>query len=134
MLVAKGFDEGKKTCESRLSTTGKPVGIRMAADRSTIKADPNDLSYISVEIVDSKGNVVPSVDNLEVSYELTGSATIAAIGNGNASDMSSFQQNHKKVYQGRGLVIVRPTGVPGKIILKAKAVGLADSSIEIVAK
>jgi len=32
------------------------------------------------------------------------------------------------------LVIVRPTGVPGKIILKAKAVGLADSSIEIVAK
>jgi len=128
-LVAKGFDDGKETCSTDLKTTGKPVEIRLVADRNTIKADQNDLSYISVEIVDAKGNVVPPIDDLEVTYQLTGNATIAAVGNGNASDMSSFQQNHKQVFQGRGLVIVRPKASAGKIILKASANGLKNGQI-----
>jgi beta-galactosidase len=128
-LVAKGFDDGKETCSTDLKTTGKPVEIRLVADRNTIKADQNDLSYISVEIVDAKGNVVPPIDDLEVTYQLTGNATIAAVGNGNASDMSSFQQNHKQVFQGRGLVIVRPKASAGKIILNASANGLKNGQI-----
>ena len=83
----------------------------MVADRKTIKADLNDLSYVSAEIVDEKGNVVPYIDDTEITYQLTGNATIAGVGNGSFDDASSFQQNHKKVYQGRGLVIIRPNGV-----------------------
>ena len=130
-LVAKGFDGGKETCSTTLKTTGKPIGIRLVADRSTIKADMNDLSYVNVEIVDNNGNVVPSVDDLEVTYQLTGNATIAGVGNGSASDMSSFQQNHKKVFQGRGLVIVRPKGNEGTVTLKATATGLKDGLVQI---
>jgi len=133
-LVAKGFDGGKETCSTTLKTTGNPVGIRLVADKSTIKADLNDLSYVSVEIVDSKGNVVPWVDDMEVTYQLTGDATIAGVGNGSASDMSSFQQNHKKVYQGRGLVIVRPKSNGGTVSLKASATGLKDGLVQIIMK
>jgi beta-galactosidase len=89
---------------------------------------------VSVEIVDSKGNVVPSVDDLEVTYQLTGNATIAAVGNGSASDMSSFQQNHKKVFQGRGMVIIRPEGNGGTLTLKASATGLKDGLVQITMK
>lgn len=131
-LVAKGFDGGKQTCSSTLKTTGKPVGIRLVADRKTIKADLNDLSYISVEIIDENGNVVPSIDDMEVTYQLNGNATIAGVGNGNAADMSSFQQPKKKVFQGRGLVIIKPRGTPGKITLKANATGLKEGSVEII--
>ncbi|MEP7107198.1 MAG: glycoside hydrolase family 2 TIM barrel-domain containing protein [Ferruginibacter sp.] len=133
-LTAKSFDGEKETGSDALSTTGKPVAVRLVADRSTINANPNDLSHVGVEIIDEKGNVVPYVDELEVTYQLTGNATIAGVGNGNFADMSSFQQNHKKVFQGRGLVIIRPNGSPGKIILKAKAEGLAENSIEIITK
>ena len=133
-LVAKGFDNGKKTCEIILTTTGKPEGIRLVADRTTINADLNDLSYVNVEIIDAKGNVVPNVDDLEVTYQLTGNATIAGVGNGNVADMSSFQQNKKKVYQGRGLVIVKPNGVAGKITIKASATGLKTASVDIISK
>jgi len=133
-LVAKGFDNGKETCSTNLKTTGNPVGIRLVADRSTIKADLNDLSYVSVEIVDSKGNVVPWVDDMEVTYELMGNATIAGVGNGSASDMSSFQQNHKKVFQGRGMVIVRPKGNEGTVTLKASANGMKDGLVQITMK
>ena len=133
-LVAKTYDGGKETGESSLSTAGKPVGIRLVADRNTIKADPNDLSFVNVEIVDDKGNLVPSVDGQEITYQLSGNATIAAIGNGGPDDMSSFQQNHKKVYRGRGLVIVRPKGSPGKMILTATGKNLKTGSVEITAK
>jgi beta-galactosidase len=131
-LVAKGYDGGKLIGTNTLKTTGKPSGIRLVADRSTINADLNDLSYVNVEVIDEKGNVVPNVDDLEVTYQLTGNATIAGVGNGNVADMSSFQQNHKKVYQGRGLVIIRSNGVAGKITLKANATGLKEGFVEIL--
>jgi len=134
ILIAKGYDEGKQTCSNTLKTVSRPAGIRLVADRSKINADPNDLSYVSVEIIDAKGNVVPNVDDLDVSYQLLGNATIVGAGNGNAADMSSFQQNHKKVYQGRGMVIIRSNGTPGKIILKARANGITDGSTEIVSE
>ena len=114
-----------------MSTIGKPSSIRLVADRSKIKADRNDLSYVSVEIIDEKGHVVPWVDGLEITYWLTGDATITGVGNGSFEDMSSFQQNHKKVFQGRGLVIVRPNAKKGIVILRATANRLKDGSVQI---
>jgi len=133
-LVAKSYDNGNETGSSSLTTTGKPVAIRLIADRSTIKADPNDLSYVSAEIVDEKGNVVPYIDDIEITYALTGNATIAGVGNGSFDDASSFQQNHKKVYQGKGLAIIRPDGKTGTATLTASAKGLKDDVVKIVIK
>nr|WP_314835229.1 glycoside hydrolase family 2 TIM barrel-domain containing protein [uncultured Flavobacterium sp.] len=133
-LVAKGMTRGKVVCTNTLTTAGKAVGIRLVADRGTINADFNDLSYVNVEVIDSKGNVVTNIDDLEITYQLSGNATIAGVGNGNAADMSSFQQPKKKVYQGRGLVIVRSNGTAGKITLKATANNLKAATIDIVTK
>lgn len=134
VLVAKGYTEGKLVASTTLKTAGKPAAIRLVADRKKIKADRNDLFYVSVEIVDDSGNIVTSVDDLEVNYAITGAGELAGVGNGNPDDVSSFQQPRKKVFQGRGLVIVRPKGQSGKISLTAKAVGLKECSIEIVTK
>jgi beta-galactosidase len=131
MLVAKTYDNGKETGSNRLSTTGKPVGILLTPDRNSIKADLNDLCYVQVEVVDEKGNVVPYINDIEISYSLTGNAGIAAVGNGKVDDMSSFQVHHKKVYHGKGLVIIRPTGNIGIVDLKATANGLKDGLTQI---
>lgn len=133
-LVAKSYDNGKKIGSSSLITAGKPVAIRLIADRSAIKSSSNDLCYINAEIVDEKGNVVPYIDDIEITYQLNGNATIAGVGNGSFDDASSFQQNHKKVYQGRGLAIVRPDGKTGAATLRASAKGLKDGLIKIVIK
>jgi beta-galactosidase len=132
-LVAKTFDDERLTGADTLKTTRKPVAIRLIADRKTINASPDDLSYISAEIIDEDGNVVPNVDN-EITYAITGNATLAAVGNGNYEDATSFQQHIKKVFHGKGLAIIRPTGSKGTAILKATAVGLKGGLIEIVVK
>ena len=133
-LVAKGYTDGKEVASTVLKTTGQPVAIRLKADRTKIKANPNDLSYVSVEVVDAEGNVVPYVDNIEINYSISGNGEIVGVGNGNTEDVSSFQQPKKKVFQGKGQVIIRPKGSSGKIVLKATANGLKGNSIEIVTK
>ena len=133
-LVARCFDNGMETASQTLETTGKPAAVRLIADRTKIRADRNDLSYVRAEIIDSKGNIVPDADDIVVNFEVTGNGKVAGVGSGNPRDMSSFKQSRKKAYQGICLAIVRPDTIPGKINVKATAEGLKEASVLITAK
>jgi beta-galactosidase len=133
-LVARCFDDGKETSSQTLRTTGKPAAIKLFADRSKIRADRNDLSYVRAEIIDSNGNIVPDADDIVVNFEVTGNGKVAGVGSGNPRDMSSFQQPKKKAYQGICLAIIRPETTPGKISVRATAEGLKEASLTITAK
>lgn len=131
-LVARGMTDGEEDGNSTLKTAGTPTAIRLKAERPTVTANPNDLSYIHVEVVDQDGNVVPGIDDLEITYEVSGAASLAAVGNGNHRDMSSFQSGRKTVYHGIGMAIVRPEGLPGTFTLRARATGLVGDSLEVL--
>ena len=130
-LVAHCYEGDKEIASETLITAGKPVAIKLKADRQNIKASKNDLAYIAVEIVDAAGNVVPSIDDELIKYQITGNGILAGVGNGNPRDMNSFQKPEKKVFQGRGIVIVQPTGRAGSISIKAEAEGLKGSILTI---
>jgi beta-galactosidase len=130
-LTARCYDNGVETSSETIKTVGKPTAIRLSADRSTIKADRNDLSYVMVDIIDSEGNLITYDDNTLVNFEISGNGKIVGVGSGSFSDMSSFQQPRKKVWHGKCLVIVRPEVTPGKIVIKAKSEGLKEISLEI---
>lgn len=134
LLIAKSYRGDKLTGTDTLRTTGKPFALRLIADRATIKADRNDLSYVKAEVVDENGLIVPYVDNIVVKYYLQGTGEIAGVANGNPYDATSFQKHEKKVFHGKGLVIVRPTGGKGVATLTATAKGLKGSTIQITIK
>ena len=96
-----------------------------------IKADRNDLSYVSVEITDKRGNVVPNAI-IPVEFTTSGPGKIAASGNANPSDTSGFQKPGCNTFRGRGLVILRPNGPEGKVVLRAKASGLKPAKITVI--
>lgn len=130
-LVARCYDGDKEVASETLTTAGKPVSIRLKADRNTIKANKNDLAYIAVEIVDEAGNIVPNIDDKLIKYQVTGNGTLAGIGNGNPRNMSSFQKPEKKVFQGKGLVVIKPTEKAGNIKIVAQAEGLKEGVLTI---
>jgi len=132
-LIARCYDNGMETASQIIETTGKTLAIRLIADRARIKADRNDLSFVSAEIIDSKGNVVPSANDIMVTFKVSGKGEIAGVGSGNPRDLSSFQQPGKKAFQGRCLAIVRPKTTPGKIYLRATAEGLKEALLTISA-
>ena len=114
-----------------IKTVGKPATIRLSADRSTIKADRNDLSYVMVEITDADGNVIPNADNVLVNFEISGNGKSVGVGSGSPTDMSSFQQPRKKTWQGRCLVILRAGREGGTVRLSSSSPGIAGAEVEI---
>jgi len=130
-LIARCFDNGIETASQVLQTTGNPFAIRLVPDRTGIKANRNDLAYIRAEIIDSDGNIVPDADNVIVNFKVSGKGMLTAVGSGNPSDMSSFQQPRKKAYQGICLAIISPETTPGKIKIRASSEGLKKATITI---
>ncbi|MXV52250.1 DUF4982 domain-containing protein [Pedobacter sp. HMF7647] len=113
-----------------LKTVGKPFKLRLTADRRRIDNSRNDLSYISVEVLDENDQLVPDAV-MPVNFSISGAAEIAAIGNGNPKGMQSFRQLNHDTYQGRCLVIVRPVGKSGAVNLLTNARGLQPGKLEI---
>ena len=117
-LKAIGIRDGKAVAESILTTAGKPAALRITADRSTVQADGQDLSYLLVEAVDAQGRVQLHADH-EIAFSIEGPGTIAAVGNGDGEDQASYQSNRRKLFEGRALVVVRTSRQTGAIVVKA---------------
>jgi beta-galactosidase len=129
-LKAIGLIQGKAVAEKILNTSGAPKKLKLTADREKIRADRNDLSYVTVEIVDAAGQRVPNAE-ISVRFTVTGAGELAAQGSATPNEPASFKVPVRKTWQGRGLVILRPKGDSGKITLKAEADGLKPAAIAV---
>lgn len=129
-LKAVNVEDGKETSAFELKTAGVPAAIRLIADRSNIKANRDDLSYVTVEIVDANGLVVPAAET-SVRFLVDGAGELAAVGSANPKNPASFHQEQCKTFNGKCLAIVRPKGQKGIVKLKATAQGLKPAQIVI---
>lgn len=132
-LKAVGFKNGKKIASQVLRTLGPAKTIRLAVDRSAIRADRADLAFVTVEILDASGKVLPDATNL-VHFKLTGPGELAAVGSGAPNVMESFRQPQHSTYHGRALAILRPSGTAGTLVLRAEADGLSSGEIKVRVK
>ncbi len=129
-LKAISTKKGKIVLQREIHTAGIPAKIILQPDRTRIKADGKDLSFVTVKIVDAKGNMVPKADNL-VHFDLSGPGVIAGVDNGKQTDHEPFQANYRKAYNGLCLVIIQSKDKDGKITLTATSKGLQTQVISI---
>jgi beta-galactosidase len=130
-LKAVGYDSKNKIINSaQLATASNPESIKLTADRTIIKANNQDLSYVTVELLDAKGNLNPTAENL-VQFKIDGPGTIAGVGNANPVSLESYQQPQRKAWNGKCLVIIKSGATPGKITLTASADHMKSTSINI---
>ena len=132
-LKAVGIRGDRAVAESILTTVGKPVRLRLTADRAVVQADGQDLSFITVEALDAEGRFQPNADQ-EVQFAISGPGAIAAVGNGDGEDSASYQSDRRKLFQGRALVVVRTSRQSGAITVTATTHGLSDGSVTIQTK
>jgi len=132
-LKAVGYIGKKQIKVAELKTTEDPAEIHMLADRNSLKADGQDLSYVTVEITDAKGNKHPKAENL-VTFEIEGPGEIIAVGNANPLSLESYQQPQRKAWQGKCLVILKSEKQAGNIVLTATSVNLKSAIINIEVK
>ncbi len=122
-LKALAYQNGSEIGSVSLTTTGKAHKLILTPDRPKLKASRDDLSYVMVSVMDEQGRTVPDAV-IPVSFTISGAGEIAAVGNANPKDVASFRQPRRNTFHGKCLVVVRPTGKPGQIELRADSPGI----------
>jgi beta-galactosidase len=132
-LKAISRKAGKTVLEQEIHTAGQAAKLILSADRNQIKADGNDLSFVTVKVVDKDGNLIPDAAN-RIDFSLVGNGTITGVDNGSQVSHESFKANYRKAFNGLALVIVKAGKTGSTLQLRASSTGLQDASIEIQLK
>ena len=127
-LKAVSKKSGKIVLTKEIKTAGKPARIELIADKTNLKAGGNDLSFITVRILDKNGNLVPHADNL-VEFSISGNGKIAGTDNGYQADTISLKSKKRKCWKGMALAIIQSTEKKGNITLTATSGGLPPATI-----
>ena len=130
-LHVVAYRNGRRWAEDTMKTTGAPTKLTLKADRTRIKADGEDLSFVTVMVSDSNGLLVPGSRN-RLRFEISGPGEIVATDNGDATNLESFQAKERNAYNGLCLVVIRSRrAMPGQIKLRAQSPGLNGAEIVI---
>jgi beta-galactosidase len=129
-LKAVSRKNGKTVLTKEIKTAGKPAKIQLVADRKNLKANGEDLSFITVKVLDDQGNLVPYADDL-INFTIKGEGFIAAVDNGLQTSKEPFKASYRKAYNGQCLVIVQTKEKKGTIVLRANAKGLQTASVSL---
>lgn len=121
---------GKVVKEQVIKTAGRASQLRMTPDRERIRANGEDLSFITVEVLDKNGNPCPTADN-NIRFEIEGTGFIAGVDNGSPISLERFKADHRKAFNGKCLVVVQSNGDIGNIRIVAKADGLSSAEASV---
>ncbi|WP_432564167.1 glycoside hydrolase family 2 TIM barrel-domain containing protein [Kineococcus sp. SYSU DK003] len=128
-LEAVAFRDGVEVGRTTLSTAGA-AGLTAHADRTVLRADDTDLSFLSVELRDSAGHLVTG-DDREVSVTVTGAAVLAGMCSARPATTERFDQNTWRTFDGRALAVVRPTA-PGAAQVRVSSPLLDDVVLDLL--
>lgn len=93
--------EGLEAARETIVTAGKPHHLEI--EWANAHENPEQICYVTVKVVDKKGNLCPDADNL-IRYEGNG---FVAAANGDAACLDSFVQPHMHAFHGQCTFIIR---------------------------
>jgi beta-galactosidase len=141
-LRAVAMRAGKVVAEDRVETTSAPARLELTVDRPVVRADGQDLAFVTVRVVDAKGRLVRAeargAGNL-VRFTLGGGGAIAGIDNGDPTNHEPFvgatpSAAQHRAFNGLALVVIRAPRSAGMMTLHAQADGFAPVSITVKAR
>ncbi len=129
-------EQGNVAGEKTLRTAGKPARLELetwtqgaTASESVptlktaqgaqpaLKADGNDLAFVTVSLLDKKGTLVPDAAD-QLRFEVKGAGTFRAVCNGDATSIEQFTKPTMKLFNGQLVVVVQAARQKGDLTLK----------------
>ena len=132
-LEAVAYRGGKAVARHALETTGKAVRIVAEPDNTDWQADGQDLQHIRLRAVDSKGRTVLTYQD-ELQFSVSGDASIVAVTNGDINSHELNVTDHRQLWQGQAMVILRAGTKPSAITLTTKSKTLKPVTTKLQTK
>ena len=103
-----------------LKTAGEPARLRLTPNRTTMTADGQSLTFITVEVVDKQGTPVPEA---AISCEaiVKGAGTLLAFASADLKDTEPYTSPRVKTWKGRALLVVRSTQKKGSVSVSIRS-------------
>lgn len=141
-LEAVAKTNGKVVARHKIETTGKAVALQIVADKpadpkkGTWKADGIDLEHLRVIAVDSKGRrVQTAMGDVKITLDKAdGVASLLAMSSGNMKSDELSVVDHRILYKGSVLAILRAGTKPGTITVTASCEGMKPAKIKLTTK
>ena len=122
--------EGRQVEEKVVRTAGKPHHLVLTANRTSLEANGDDLAYITIQVADKEGNIVPT-DSRRVKYTVAGAGSFEATANGDPTCLLPFQKREMDLFSGAATAIVRSAEQAGVIRFTVSAAGVKSATIEL---
>lgn len=113
-----------------LQTASEPQQVRLTADRVELRADGQDLCFVTVELLDGNGTLCPNADNL-LQFTVSGPASLLAVGNANIKDTDRYNDHSHRVWRGRALAVLRMADIAGDVSLSVTGEGLKPVTLKL---
>ncbi len=121
-------DEGISYQRSRYSF-GDSAEIKLSCEKTSLKADGEDVAAIVIFTVDENG--VP-VDNARdrINISVSG-ARLIGFDNGDSTDYDSYKSPCRKLFGGKAIVFVASSDVAGTAVIRAEAPNLKPAELTL---
>ena len=127
-VVAYDYD-GTAKGEKIIRTAGAPARIVLKADRNSISSKGEDLSFVTVSVVDKNGTPCPTATN-NMKFNVSGAGKFRAACNGDATSLVAFNSTEMPLFSGELVVVVEGLR-HGTAMLSVSADGLPMAKLPI---
>lgn len=130
--------DGKPWTKATMETTGAAAKLQLTADRAKIASDGQDLSYLTIRVVDAKGREVPKT-RTPVYVRVSGPLQIVGICNGDPTDLTTMKPTDPtkaEIVAFNGLaqiVVAAKRGQTGEGLVEIAAEGLGVAKLPVTA-
>lgn len=127
-VVAYDYD-GTAKGEKIIRTAGAPARIVLKADRNSISSKGEDLSFVTVSVVDKNGTPCPTATN-NMKFNVSGAGKFRAACNGDATSLVAFNSTEMPLFSGELVVVIEGLR-HGTAMLSVSADGLPTATLPI---
>lgn len=128
-LKAVAYDENMNIIATDLQRSfGDAATIMLKPDKTSMKADGQDLIFVEISMNDEGGTPVANANN-RVEVEVTGAGRLVGLDNGDSTDYDQYKGTSRRLFSGKLLAIIAAKTEPGDIHMKVSSNGLTSTEI-----
>jgi beta-galactosidase len=129
-LTAVATRNGQVVARDEIRTAGPAARITLTPGTVTIGADGTSLAFLSAEVTDRAGVLVPDAGHL-IQFAVSGPGVVAGVDNGQQENPQSYRASSVPAFNGRAVVIVQSTRKAGRISVTATSPALAAARVTL---
>jgi len=126
-------EDGQPAAQKTITTSGKAKQIILEPNVKTLKANGEDLAFVTVSVVDDNGIPCPTASH-QLQFSVEGAGQFRAACNGDPTSLALFHKPTMQLFNGQLVVIVSSSKTAGDIHLTVQGDQLTPATITLTSE